>query len=347
MTRKQRTPTMRDVANTAGVSLQTVSAVINKKPDISQETRERVARVVDELGYRRRSIARSLRTGKTNTIALVVSDIANPSFATMASAAEDYARGLGYNLEVYNTHDDVEREVSYVHRGIERWVDGMVFVTAEDQMTSLDELRSAEIPTVAIDRIPKEYRGPSVVLDNKKAGRIAGEHLLELGHSCICHISGPLRLRLARERLEGMQEAVQAKEGVASPCAYREGDWGCDSGYRAMRLLLRHDPRPTAVFCANDRMALGALKAIHEAGLDVPGDVSVVGLDDIEVAAFAYPPLTTVRQSFAEMGRLGVQLLIQLVEGEEIVEMHTVIEPRLNIRESTASPRSSIAMQGV
>ena len=161
---------MKDVAEMAGCSIQTVSAVINGKPEITQETRERVLQYVQTLGYRRGSIARSLRTGKTNTIALLVSDIANPSFSTMASAAEDYAHDYGYNLEVYNTHDDVERETRYIHRAIERWVDGLLFVSAEDQSTSLEKLQDAGIPTVAVDRIPEGYTGFSVILNNRKAG---------------------------------------------------------------------------------------------------------------------------------------------------------------------------------
>jgi DNA-binding LacI/PurR family transcriptional regulator len=338
MTKDKKPPTMKDVASLAGVSVQTVSVVINRNQGITQETRQRVLSAVEKLGYRRRSIARSLRTGKTNTVALVVSDIANPSFATMASAAENYAHALGYNLVVYNTHDDIEREVSYIHTAIERWVDGMLFVSAQDRMASLDELESAGIPTVAVDRIPEHYTGPSVTLDNVKAGGMAAKHLLDLGHTCIAHISGPQQLRLARERKNGLQQAIEARGLKPGPCIHVEGNWDCATGYRAMKLILEHRPHSTAVFSANDRMAIGAIRAIDEAGLRIPKDISILGLDDIEIAAFICPPLTTVRQSFAEMATLGMQLLLQILQKEVPDQLHILVEPELILRESTAPP---------
>ena len=332
---------MKSVAARAGVSVQTVSAVINNKPGITAKTRQRVMLAVQQLGYRPYSVARSLRTRRTRTIALVVSDIANPSFSTMASAAEDNAHSSGYSVVVYNTHDDITREANYMHTAIERWVDGVLFVSAEDQMTSLHTLRAAGIPSVAIDRIPENYTGASVTLDNVKAGCIAAEHLLRLGHRRIAHISGPLKLRLARERLRGFRETI-ACQGL-DPDMYPpgQGDWECMAGFLAMQQLLAQTPPPTALFAANDRMAIGAMQAAYQAGLRVPQDLSIVGLDDIEVAAFQIPPLTTVRQSFAELATRGVQLLLDLLAGKEVSdsEKHVVIEPTLIERQSTTSPR--------
>ena len=333
-----RLPTMRDVARAAGVSVQTVSCVVNGKPGITEETRQRVQAAIAQLGYRPYTVARSLRTRRTRTLAVVVSDIANPSFSTMASAAEDYAHTFGYSLTFYNTHDDVEREAQYIRMATERWVDGVLFVSAEDHMKSLETLREAGIPSVAIDRIPEHYTGPSVTLNNVKAGRMAAEHLLDLGHTCIAHISGPLALRLARERLQGFEEAIRERGLAPGPCAMGEGNWECMAGYRAMQRLLAHRPRPTAVFSANDRMAIGAMRAIAEAGLRVPDDISVIGLDDIELAAFQNPPLTTVRQSFAQLATLGVQLLLDILGGKEIAQPQLVIEPELVVRQSTAPP---------
>jgi DNA-binding LacI/PurR family transcriptional regulator len=338
MGQEQRAPTMRDVARMAGVSVQTVSCVVNDKPGITEETRQRVQAAIAQLSYRPYTVARSLRTRQTRTIAVVVSDIANPSFSTMASAAEDYAHTFGYNLTLYNTHDDVEREAQYILMATERWVDGVLFVSAEDHMKSLETLRKAGIPSVAIDRLPERYSGPSVTLDNKKAGRMAACHLLDLGHICIAHISGPLGLRLARERLHGFEQAIRERGLIPGPCATGEGNWECEAGYRAMRRLLAHSPRPTAVFSANDRMAIGAMRAIVEAGGRVPDDISVIGLDDIEVAAFQNPPLTTVRQSFAQLATLGVQLLLDILAGKELAQPQLLIEPELVVRRSTAPP---------
>jgi DNA-binding LacI/PurR family transcriptional regulator len=335
---KQRFPTLKDVAERAGVSIQTVSSIVNDKPGYTDEMRKRVLEAVTELGYRPYAVARSLRTRRTRTIALLVSDIANPSFSTMASAAEDYAHSCGYTLCFYNTHDDVEREAQYMRMAAERWVDGMLFVSAEDHMKSLETLRIAEIPSVAIDRIPDQYSGPSVTLNNLRAGYIAASHLLDLGHRHIAHIAGPAGLRLAREREAGFRQAVAERGLTAEPSFGGIGHWECQTGYDVMRGILDRGKWPTGIFCANDRMAMGAMRAISEAGLRVPDDISVIGLDDIETAAFCNPPLTTVRHSFARLATIGMQLLIEILAGKEPEQQQILIEPKLMVRQSTAVP---------
>jgi LacI family transcriptional regulator len=202
----------------------------------------------------------------------------------------------------------------------------------------LQALESAGIPAVAIDRLPEKYTGPVVTLDNREAGRLAAQHLLELGHTHIAHISGPLRLRLARERLEGFRTAIEARGYVAGPTVGGDGNWECEDGYRAMKQLLTYQPRPTAVFCANDRMAIGATRAAIEAGLAVPEDLSMVGLDDLEIAPYQNPPLTTVRQSLAELATRAVQLLLDILAEREPVETQIVLPPTLVVRQSTAPP---------
>lgn len=328
-------PTMRDVANRVGVSLQTVSAVINDKPGISDETRARVLEAIRLLGYRPYSIARSLRTRQTRTLALIVSDIANPSFATMASAAENYAHQFGYSLIVYNTHDDIQRESSYVRTIAQRWIDGVLFVSAEDSMPNLAAFQAAGIPTVAIDRIPEHYTGPSVTLDNVRAGQLAAEHLSDLGHTQLSTITGPLRLRLVRERRDGFRETLQGRGIPLDEGAVVEGDWTCETGFQAMSRILNSRPQTTAVFCANDRMAIGAMCAIRGAGLHVPQDISVLGLDDIEVAAFQIPSLTTLRQSFVELGTRAVELLLEIIEARQQELDRMVVSPVLVERDST------------
>jgi DNA-binding LacI/PurR family transcriptional regulator len=331
----RRAATMRDVAELAGVSIQTVSAVVNNKPDITQETRTRVLAAVEQLKYQPYSVARSLRTRQTRTIALVVSNIASVAIAAMASAAEAHAHSFGYSLTLYNTHNDVERETSYFNTAVQHWVDGVVFIPAMGRLGRLDILQAAGIPAVAIDRIPDNYSGPAVMLDNLKAGRLAGEHLLDLGHRCMAHIGGPLEIRLARERFVGFQQALEARGLEPSSCAIEEGTFTCQSGYLAMQQLLTYQPRPTAVFAANDLMAIGAMRAVNEAGLRVPHDISIVGVDDIEVAGFQTPPLTTIRQPFTELATLGVQLLLDILAGKELAQSQLVIEPTLIIRQST------------
>lgn len=333
----RKAPTMKDVARAADVSLQTVSTVVNDKPGVTEETRQRVLAAVATLGYRPYSIARSLRTRRTRTIALVISDIANPSFATMASAAEVHAHAKGYSLMLYNTHDDVEREASYIAIAGERWVDGVLFVAAEDRLDGLAALDSAGIPSVAIDRIPQGYTGPSVTIDNVAAGQLAAEHLLELGHTHFAHISGPLYLRLSRDRQEGFRHRIEASGVAPGPIAAAEGDWTCAAGYAAMQSILAQGPPPSGVFAANDRMAIGAMAAMAAAGLHVPNDVSIIGLDDIEVSAYQLPALTTIQQSFAELATAALHLLLDLLADNPPAGTQIVMQPHLIVRQSTRS----------
>lgn len=335
----RKPPTMKDVAQLVGVSIQTVSAVVNNKPEITEETRARVLTAIEQLGYHPYSVARSLRTRQTRTIALVVSNIASVAIAAMASAAEAHAHAFGYSLTLFNTHNDIERETSYFNTVAQQWVDGVVFIPAMGQLGRVDILQAAKIPFVAIDRVPDGYSGPSVMLDNLEAGRLAAEHLLDLGHRRLAHLAGPLSIRLARERLAGFQQAIEARGLTLSPEAIAEGNcnFTCHSGYLAMQRLLALPVLPTAVFAANDLMAIGGMRAVAEAGLRVPHDISIVGVDDIEVAAFQTPPLTTICQPFTQLATLGVQLLLDILVGKELTTPQVVIEPSLIIRQSTTT----------
>lgn len=334
---KPKPPTMKAVANLAGVSIQTVSAVVNAKPGITPETRARVQDTIHALGYRPYSVARSLRTGQTHTLALIVPDIANPAFSTLASAIEDYAHSSGYSVILYNTHDDTGREASYVQAITQRWIDGVLFVSTGDHTAGLEALSLAGIPTVAIDRVPEAYHGAWAALDNARAGQMAAEHLLELGHTRLVHIGGPGGLQLARERELGFRQAA-AGRGITTLASISADSWACESGFKVMQAILSGGRRPTAVFAASDRMAIGAMLAVHEAGLKVPGDISIVGLDDIEVAAFQNPPLTTIRQSFARLGTVSVELLLATLHGREPEQKQLRLEPALVVRFSTGRP---------
>lgn len=329
---------MRDVAALAHVSVQTVSAVINGKPGITSETTSRVLEAIQQLGYRPDYTARSLRRGRTRTIALFVSDVYNSVLGRMASAAEDYARSAGYNLVLYNTHDDAQREMAYINTVAQRSVDGALFVAAMEPHRGREILEAAGIPSVTIDRIPEDYDGPYVALDNIQAGRMAAEHLLGLGHSHLAHIAAPFGLRLARERQQGFVEAIQATNPRADVEVETVSGWGCRPGYEAMQRLLTRGARPTAVFAATDHSAIGAMHAIHEAGMRIPDDISVVGLDNIEEAAYSNPPLTTIRQFLARMATLGMQMLLDILEGKELTQERIIIQPVLIVRGSTAPP---------
>ena len=333
----QRRTTMLDVAKLAGVSKQTVSTVLNGKPGISAETQARIMQAVETLGYRLDKVASSLRTGRTRTIALVVSDISSPFIGRLAVAAEDYADAVGYALVLHNTHDDVTRETTYCSMAIERKVEGVLFISATDQSPGFDLLRGRGIPAVAIDRIPDPYSGPAVMFDNLKTGRLAAEHLLSLGHSRLAHLGGPPAVRMARERWQGFQAS---SAGMPAPLVEMANGWDYHDGAIAMQRLLAAGRRFTALFASGDALAIGAMRTIHAAGLSVPRDISVIGVDDIDNAAYQQPPLTTLRHSITELAQLGLQLLFDLLAGKEPNPATIVMDPILVVRESTARPTS-------
>jgi LacI family transcriptional regulator len=258
----------------------------------------------------------------------------------MAVAAEDYAHAHGYRLVVYNTHDDTRRETAYFNAASEGAVDGVLFSSAADQNEGLAILHSANIPAVAIDRVPVPYSGPCVMVDNTLAMRLATEHLLGLGHTRIAYINGPQRLRMTRERDQGFWQAVQA-HGIPAADVRVEGtdNWDLQSGCDAMRRILMDTPHVTAVLVSADVLAIGAMRAAHAAGLRVPDDISIVGMDDIDIAAFQNPPLTTVRQFITELATLGVRLLLDILNGNEIEKTERVLRPELVVRQSSGPPR--------
>jgi len=341
MTKRRNTPTMKDVAELAGVSVQTVSAVVNGKPGITDKTSDRVRDAVKQLGYRPSHSARSLRSGKTRTIALFVSDVSISVLGRMACAAENYAYEAHYNLILYNTHDDAEREMAYINTVAQRSVDGVLFLAATEPEKGREILNAVGIPSVTIDRIPDSHSGPSVMLDNIKAGCLAAEHLLSLGHTRLAHIAAPLNIRLSHERQQGFVQTIEQADHKADVYIESARDWGCQSGYEAMQRLLNCDPHPTAVFAATDLTAIGAMSAIRDAGMRVPNDISVMGLDNIEVGAFSNPTLTTIRQFLAELASVGVQMLLDILDQKEPSQSEIIMDPALIVRKSTAPPPSA------
>ena len=331
---RRRGATMQDVADLSKVSKQTVSAVINGKPGITEETRVRVLAAIEQINYRMDLTARSLRTGRTHTVALLVTDISSPVLGTMASAAEERLYAQNYNLVLYNTHDDLERERFYVDSILQRSVDGVLFVSAWDESTALAKLQAAGIPIVVVDRVPQNYGGPAVVLDNILAGRLAAAHLLDLGHRRLAHIGGPAEVHIARERLQGFQSTL-AEYGIRSVTVERADDWHVASGCAAMQQLLARNEDFTAILCAGDMLAIGAMHALRAAGRRIPEDVSLMGIDDIELAAYLWPPLTTISQSISQMAVLGVEMLLTQLGGTAPEPPRVQIAPRLVVREST------------
>lgn len=335
----QRPPASTDVARLAGVSQKTVSRVMNDEPHVKDDVRERVLRAAAELGYRRNSAARALISGRTRRIGVVSLGTALFGPATVLVSFERAARRQGYALSLANTFEGDAGGISgALDELLEQGVDGIILSEPIDEgPLHLD----VHVPVLVVGNYPG-LTAPDV-LHTSAAGhlsaRAATEHLLALGHSTVHHVSGPERWFSARDRERGWREALeQAGAPVPPPL---EGDWSAASGYEA-GLTLAQDPEVTAVFAANDDMAIGVIRALVEADRSVPGDVSVVGFDDIPLSGFCNPPLTTVSQEFHSVAEAGVAALIQRIAHPD-EQPPAVDEPpiRVVVRASTAPPRRS------
>lgn len=339
-TKMNRPVTMHDVALRVGVSKQTVSAVINGKPGITPETTSRVRSVIEELGYYPNQSARSLVTGRTNTIALFIIDVSLLNLGKMASVADDYASTHHYNLIIYNTRSNNDRELAYINAALRRSVDGILFMSANDLSVGPQMLLDAKVPIVAIARRPRTYTGPFVALDYVHAGNLAADYLLELGHRQLAHIAGPADIHTSNDRMRGFQETLsRRKTGVLVGHEVADG-WEPASGYKAMKSLITRNTGLTAVFAAGDGLALGAMRAVAEAGLRVPEDISVVGGDNNDQDTYLNPPLTTIDMDLPQTAEIAMQMLLKIIEGQPLKEseQHILLEPKIVIRQSAANP---------
>lgn len=330
-------PTMREVADLAGVSVQTVSHVVNETGSIAAATRERVAQIIERVNYRPNLIARSMRTRETGLIGILVLDITSPVLSLIASEVEGVAYARGHKVLLYDARHDARLLRELLEQFAEQLVDGLIVVNAIDRGSTLPWLKASTIPTVLVDCLPNPTLA-SVAMDNERGAYLATEHLIELGHARIAHISGDLTLEVARQRVLGYRHALtdhglQANERVISPDSDR---WDYRSGYVAMQELLARPPMPSAVFIAADQMAIGAQHALVEVGLKVPDDVSLVGFDDIDAASYAWPPLTTIRQPLTEIAARAFDLLSELLSGTvDPVKAQITLQPELVVRGST------------
>jgi LacI family transcriptional regulator len=331
--------TLHDVADYAEVSVTTVSNVIRDWPYISDETREKVQRAIQELGYTPHPIAQGLRTGLTQVIGFIAPSLADPYFASMVSVAEDAVRQRGYSLLVFNTCEDEDREGESIRQASQRWVDGLLIAQVAAGKFTTDVVSKVNVPVVAIDRIPDGFTGPSCRVDNLRVGELVMQHLYELSHRKIAHLAGPSTVRPARERLEAYQLARRLSGLTYERIVFVSSLWDYHEGYRAMQQVLADDILPTAIFASNDRIAIGASHAIRDRGLRVPEDISVVGVDDIEVSEYLNPPLTTVHQPIEDMARAGIDLLLRLLRNEAPDDIHWVLQPSLMVRQSTQVAR--------
>lgn len=327
---------LQDVARRSQVSAATVSRVINHPERVHAETRARVERAIRELGYRPSRVARRLRVerGPSRLIGVLLSDIQNPFFAELARGVEDVAHARGYAVLLGNSDEDEAKERRYLEVMRAELVDGIILPPASDRDAAAVELVRAGAPLVCVDRRLGRERVDSVVIDNVRGAYDATAHLVRLGHRRIAFIEGRPRISTSRERLEGYAKAL-ADHGVEPDAGLvRQGDSRQGSGRRLAAALLDLPDPPTALLVGNNLMTLGALEAIHERGLRIPGDVAIVGYDDMPWALAFDPPLTAVRQPGYELGRRAAELLLQRLDEPSRSTTIVLLQPELIVRGS-------------
>jgi DNA-binding LacI/PurR family transcriptional regulator len=325
---------MADVAKLAGVSLQTVSRVINDSPHVRADTRERVQDAMRKLEYRPNPVARALVTGRSRTLGVVSFDTTLYGPASTLFGIERAAHEADYFVSIVSLRSLASSSVvSAVERLRDQGVDGILVIAPQESATSAMLHLPEDVPVVAAEAGPDDSV-PLVAVDQFEGAQLATSHLLELGHRTVWHISGPVDWLEAQDRMRGWRSTLEAAGAAAPPVLH--GDWSARAGHELGRDLATN-PDVTAVFVANDQMALGLLRALHEAGRRIPGDISVVGFDDIPEAEYFTPPLTTVRQNFNEMGRRSLLLLLEQIESGVREPRRETVAPELIVRASTTA----------
>jgi LacI family transcriptional regulator len=333
--------TITDVAAEAGVHPSTVSRVLNGHPSssIRPETRQRVVLAADRLGYRPSVLARNLRLQRTLTLGMLVPDITNPFFSSIIKGAEDAARERGYNLILCNSEDEPERVATYLRVLRQGQVDGMLIASSQMADATVAGLREDDFPFVLLNRAVRGKDDLAVVVDNHAAAAEVVAYLASLGHRRIGHIAGPQNTTTGVERRNGYRATVRRLGLADEPGLIVAADaFSEQGGYRALGTMLAGGARPSAIFGANDLIAIGMLQRLRELGLDVPQDISVVGFNDIPLAGLLQPALTTVRVPQLGMGIVAARLLIDRLQGRPITNGRVTLPTELVIRASSGAP---------
>jgi LacI family transcriptional regulator len=332
--------TIRDIADLAGVSIATVSRVLNDRPDVARETRESVLQVVREQGFSTNRGARGLSSGRTGMIGLTLPLVADAYFGPILSGAAEALYESDMRIVLAPTLHEHDREVSLLERLMRGTTDGAILMLPEESAEELAMLQEQGFPFVIVDPRDAPPEGVACVSAMHSAGaKQAAEHLLELGHRRIGAIAGESGWYATEERLHGFRAGLAAAGILLDPELVVYSDWRTPRGTEAAEQLLSLPDPPTAIFGFNDNVAIGALNAARRRGLSVPEDLSVVGFDDTTQAVIVTPQLTSVRQPLAEMGRTGVSLLIRIIEGQRVDALRMELSTTLVVRESTAPLR--------
>lgn len=339
--------TLHEIAKAAGVSVSTVSRALNESDHpVNEETRQQIQLLAKQLGYRPNLVARGLKMDRTFAVGIIVDNIATAFSPIITRGIQDYLKALNYFSVIINADWDPEAETEAIHQLISRSIDGVIFV--ESWLRGSNPILDlANKPYVFVHRLFSGAAGNSVLVDERYGARLAVEHLAHLGHRRIGYINGPRHglhgWDASTDRLAAYQDTLRELGVTYDPALVEEGNWEVQSGYSAAKKFLALPQRPTAIFAANDLMALGAIYAIQDAGLRVPEDIALVGYDDREIASIARPAITTVSLPCYEMGQASAQLLLSRLENQVDVAEPIRVRGKLIIRESCGSPAGKIS----
>lgn len=333
--------TLNDIAEEAGVSVSTVSRVLNGKAEqyrISEATRVLIRRKAEELNYRPNHLARGLRLNKTNTLGIVAPDISNPFFASIIKQVQGIAHGLGYSLFVCNTDENLDLEVEHVNLLLKNRVDGLIAMPVGQAYDHFAEWQDKGIPLVLLDRCFDDFEAYSVVVDNYRGSYEAIEHLIDHGHRRIGMIQGLPGTSTNTERLRGYRDALKEHGLEVDESLIVGSDFREENGYIETKLLLNRDDPPTALFATSDLITLGVLQVLDEENLQIPQDISVITFDDFDFAPYLHCPLTAVRQPKNMMGEMAVKLLMGQLQSSVQEPRRIILKTHLHRRASVARP---------
>ena len=328
--------TIKDIAARVQVSVTTVSRVLNDKPDVHPQTRKKILEVIEESGYRPSGLARGLAMQKTNIIAFLVPDITNPNFPELARGVVDRAKEFGYSVMFFDTNHDVHMEKEAIHVLESKQVDGIILSFSGESMDELQKLKREHFPAVQIYRKSPNSVISTIAIDNVESAYKATKYLVDLGHRNIAHLARSLKTMSGQERVIGYKRALADLHIPLRAEWLLEGEYTRDSGYANMNRLLDMEIRPTAVFAANDVIAIGAYQAIYDRGLTIPDDISIVGHDDIEFAEILRPRLTTVTTFKYKLGQAAVDLVLEEISGSTERQKEIIFHTELVVRDSAS-----------
>jgi LacI family transcriptional regulator len=328
--------TVRDVAKQAGVAPITVSRVVNNSGYVSEETRARVEAAIADMGYVPNVLARSLRSRRTDTLALILTDISNPFWTTVVRGVEDAASNAGFNVILCNTDESEAEQDKYLRVLLQKQVDGVLLVPARSALEPIQFVQSQDTPVVVLDRLIPDVQADTVHCDSEGGAHQLTRLLLSLGHRRIAVLSGPQGVSTAEDRVAGYQRALKEAGLDVDPALVYYGQFSLESGYTMTQRVLAATPRPSGLFAGNNFIAIGALRALRDAGLQVPEDLALVGFDDLPADLVVDPFLTVVAQPAYEMGRRATELLLARLSGEAPEAYQEIVLPtELIVRQSS------------